>query len=355
MESPRITKGYCMNLYPFIKPILFRLGAEKAHHIALQSLNQSHQLHLLSTLIGPVPSLPTHFCGLDLPNPVGLAAGLDKDGKYIDALSTLGFGFLELGTVTPLAQAGNPQPRMFRLTESMGVINRMGFNNDGVDACVARVKASAFYQSGGVIGLNIGKNAITPIENASSDYVTCMQKVYGVASYITINISSPNTKNLRQLQGGQDLVELLKTIQGTREQLSQQYGKRTPLFLKIAPDLDDESIQNISQAILEYQMDALIATNTTLSRNGVDNEPFKNETGGLSGLPVRTVSTQIIQKFSQHLQDKIPMIGVGGIMQGDDALQKIHVGAKLVQLYTGLIYQGPQLIKDCIVSLKDHS
>jgi dihydroorotate dehydrogenase len=343
-----------MNVYPLIKPLLFRFDAEHAHHLALQSLKKSHQLHLLSPLIGSIPSLPTHFCGLELPNPVGLAAGLDKDGKYIDALSALGFGFLELGTVTPLAQPGNPLPRMFRLTDSMGIINRMGFNNDGVDACVARVKASAFYQNGGVIGLNIGKNAITPIENASSDYVTCLQKVYSVASYVTINISSPNTKNLRQLQGGQDLVELLKMVEQTREQLSQQYGKRTPLFLKIAPDLDDDSIEGISEAILEHQMDALIATNTTLSRNGVENEPFKDEAGGLSGLPVKTLSTQTLQKFSHHLNGKIPLIGVGGIMNGDDALQKIHAGAKLVQLYSGLIYQGPQLVKDCIASLKDH-
>ncbi len=341
-----------MNLYPFIKPFLFRFEAEKAHHLALQSLDQTYRLHLLPTLTGTIPSLPKSFCGLQLPNPVGLAAGLDKDGKYIDALSSLGFGFIELGTVTPLPQPGNPLPRMFRLTDSMAIINRMGFNNDGVDACVARVKASAFYQQGGVIGLNIGKNAVTPIENASSDYLTCLQKVYGVASYVTINISSPNTKNLRQLQGGQDLIELLKTISHEREKLSEQYGKRLPLFLKIAPDLDDDAIEGIAQAILEYNIDALIGTNTTLSRAGVEQEPYKDETGGLSGLPVKNLSTQTLKKFAQHLNGKIPLIGVGGIMNGEDALEKIHAGAELVQLYSGLIYRGPELIKDCISSLK---
>jgi len=341
-----------MNLYPLIKPFLFRFEAEKAHHLALQSLDQSYRLHLLPALIGTIPSLPKNFCGLQLPNPVGLAAGLDKDGKYIDALSSLGFGFIELGTVTPLPQPGNPLPRMFRLTDSMAIINRMGFNNDGVDACVSRVKASAFYQQGGVIGLNIGKNALTPIENASSDYITCLQKVYGVASYVTINISSPNTKNLRQLQGGQDLIELLKTISNEREKLSQQYGKRLPMFLKIAPDLDDEAIEGIAQAIVEYNIDALIGTNTTLSRAGVEREPYKDEAGGLSGLPVKNLSTQTLKKFAQHLNGKIPLICVGGIMNGEDALEKIHAGADLVQLYSGLIYRGPELIKECISSLK---
>jgi dihydroorotate dehydrogenase len=241
---------------------------------------------------------------------------------------------------------------MFRLPQTQGIINRMGFNNDGVDACVERVRASRFYESGGVIGLNIGKNANTPIENASQDYVTCLQKVYGVASYVTINISSPNTKNLRQLQGGQDLIDLLQKITDERERLSQQFGKRIPIFLKIAPDLDYENIDSISQALLQFQIDALIATNTTLSRSGVENMAHANEAGGLSGKPVKNISTQTIKSFAAVLQGRIPIIGVGGIMTGYDALEKHHAGASLVQLYSGLIYKGPQLIKDSIVAFE---
>jgi dihydroorotate dehydrogenase len=303
-------------------------------------------------LIGSVPQQPTTFCGLKLNNPVGLAAGLDKDGKYIDPLAALGFGFLEIGTVTPVAQPGNPLPRMFRLTQSSGIINRMGFNNDGVDACVERVKASHFYQSGGVIGLNIGKNATTPIEDAGHDYVTCLRKVYPVASYVTVNISSPNTKNLRQLQAGSDLVDLLKTIDHERKSLIQHYGKKTPLFLKIAPDLESDAILQISDALVEYEIDALIATNTTLSRHGVENEAQQGQAGGLSGKPVKSLSTQTIKSFAKTLQGKIPIIGVGGIMNGSDALEKIHAGASVVQLYSGLIYKGPQLIKECIRAIE---
>ncbi len=341
-----------MNLYPLVRPWLFCLEAEQAHHFSLNTIDQAFRLGILPRIIGKVPALPTQFCGLNLPNPVGLAAGLDKDGKYIDSLASLGFGFIEIGTVTPLAQPGNPLPRMFRLPQAQGIINRMGFNNDGVDACVERVSASQFYQSGGVIGLNIGKNANTPIENASQDYVTCLQKVYGVASYVTINISSPNTKNLRQLQGGQDLIDLLQTITDEREKLSQQFGKRIPIFLKIAPDLDHENIDAIAQALLQFKIDALIATNTTLSRAGVENMAHANEAGGLSGKPVKNLSTKTIQSFADVLQGRIPMIGVGGIMTGYDALEKHHAGASLVQLYSGLIYKGPQLIKDAIVAFE---
>jgi dihydroorotate dehydrogenase len=341
-----------MNLYPLVRPFLFCLEAEHAHDFSLNTIDQAFRMGILPNIIGKVPALPTQFCGLNLPNPVGLAAGLDKDGKHIDALASLGFGFIEIGTVTPLAQPGNPLPRMFRLPQTQGIINRMGFNNDGVDACVERVRASRFYESGGVIGLNIGKNANTPIENASQDYVTCLQKVYGVASYVTINISSPNTKNLRQLQGGQDLIDLLQKITDERERLSQQFGKRIPIFLKIAPDLDYENIDSISQALLQFQIDALIATNTTLSRSGVENMAHANEAGGLSGKPVKNISTQTIKSFAAVLQGRIPIIGVGGIMTGYDALEKHHAGASLVQLYSGLIYKGPQLIKDSIVAFE---
>jgi dihydroorotate dehydrogenase len=341
-----------MNLYPLVRPFLFCLEAEHAHDFSLNTIDQAFRMGILPNIIGKVPALPTQFCGLHLPNPVGLAAGLDKDGKHIDALASLGFGFIEIGTVTPLAQPGNPLPRMFRLPQAQGIINRMGFNNDGVDACVERVRASQFYQSGGVMGLNIGKNANTPIENASQDYVTCLQKVYGVASYVTINISSPNTKNLRQLQGGQDLIDLLQKITDEREKLSQQFGKRIPIFLKIAPDLDHENIDSIAQALLQFQIDALIATNTTLSRDGVENMVHANEAGGLSGKPVKHISTKTIKSFADVLQGRIPIIGVGGIMTGYDALEKHHAGASLVQLYSGLIFKGPQLIKDSIVAFE---
>jgi dihydroorotate dehydrogenase len=341
-----------MNLYPLVRPFLFCLEAEHAHDFSLNTIDQAFRMGILPNIIGKVPALPTQFCGLHLPNPVGLAAGLDKDGKHIDALASLGFGFIEIGTVTPLAQPGNPLPRMFRIPQAQGIINRMGFNNDGVDACVERVRASQFYQSGGVIGLNIGKNANTPIENASQDYVTCLQKVYGVASYVTINISSPNTKNLRQLQGGQDLIDLLQKITDEREKLNQQFGKRIPIFLKIAPDLDHENIDSIAQALLQFQIDALIATNTTLSRDGVENMVHANEAGGLSGKPVKHISTKTIKSFADVLQGRIPIIGVGGIMTGYDALEKHHAGASLVQLYSGLIFKGPQLIKDSIVAFE---
>ena len=341
-----------MNLYPLARPLLFSFDAEPSHHFSLKLADQAYRLGILPAIIGKVPELPTEFCGLHLPNPVGLAAGLDKDGKHIDALAALGFGFLEIGTVTPLPQSGNPLPRLFRMSDASAIINRMGFNNDGVDACVARVKASRFYQSGGVIGLNIGKNAITPIERASDDYLICLRKVYEVASYITVNISSPNTKNLRQLQGGQDLIALLSLLTTEREKLSQQFGKKVPLFLKIAPDLDVLQIRDIAEALLEFKIDALIATNTTLSRDGVENLPHASEAGGLSGKPLKQLATKTIRSFADLLQHQIPIIGVGGIMTGYDALEKHHAGASLVQLYTGLIYKGPQLIKDSIVALQ---
>jgi dihydroorotate dehydrogenase len=339
-----------MNLYHLARPALFLLDPEKAHDYALQSLNYAHRLNILPFLAGPIPNHPTKLCGLNLPNPVGLAAGLDKDGKYIDALATLGFGFLEIGTVTPLAQSGNPKPRMFRLNDSMAIINRMGFNNDGVDACVERVRASRFYQSGGVIGLNIGKNASTPIEEAVNDYVTCLRKVYDVASYITINISSPNTKNLRQLQSGQSLRKLLNDIHKERKALVQYHSKNTPIFLKIAPDLEGDDIREICDALVEFQIDALIATNTTTSREYVDQERYRKEAGGLSGKPLKKQSTQTVKAFAKLLEGAIPIIGVGGIMTGSDALEKFHAGAQAIQLYSGLIYRGPNLVKDCILA-----
>jgi dihydroorotate dehydrogenase len=341
-----------MNLYPLIKPCLFAMDAERAHNLTLGSLDRIHQLGLGSLINKRIPLDERHFCGLRLPNPIGLAAGLDKDGKHIDALGDLGFGFIEIGTVTPKGQSGNPQPRMFRLPNAQALINRMGFNNDGVDACVERLKQSSFWQSGGVVGLNIGKNATTPIESAADDYLQCMRKVYELASYITVNISSPNTKNLRQLQGGDELKSLLAKIALEKLKLTDQYKKQVPLFLKIAPDLENDQIENIAELLIEYRIDAVIATNTTIAREAVNNLPHANEAGGLSGAPVKKASDQVIKELSKTLKGQIPIIGVGGILSGEDAKDKIDAGASLIQLYTGLIYKGPNLVSECATALK---
>jgi dihydroorotate dehydrogenase len=292
------------------------------------------------------------LCGITFPNPVGLAAGLDKDGKHIDALAALGFGFLEIGTVTPRAQAGNPKPRMFRLSEAQGIINRMGFNNDGVDACVARVRRSRFWQQGGVLGMNIGKNASTPIEDAASDYILAMEAVYEIASYITVNISSPNTQNLRALQGEAMLRALLSSLDEARKRLSDRYGIRKPLFLKIAPDLESTDIHLIADLSMEFGIDAIIATNTTIARDTVQDMEHSQEAGGLSGAPVRAASTQVIKTLKARLGNNLPIIGVGGILSGADAKEKIMAGASLVQIYSGLIYRGPDLVHECAKALR---
>jgi dihydroorotate dehydrogenase len=338
--------------YPLLRPWLFSLDAEKAHNLTLSNLDRTQRWGLLRCLVEQPAPDPRHLCGITFPNPVGLAAGLDKDGKHIDALAALGFGFLEIGTVTPKPQAGNPKPRMFRLPEAQAIINRMGFNNDGVDACVKRVRDSAYWQNGGIVGLNIGKNASTPIENAASDYVAAMEVVYEVAAYITVNISSPNTQNLRALQGEEMLRALLNSLHLAREALSQQYGVRKPLFLKIAPDLEKIDVKLIADLLLEFQIDAIIATNTTIARDAVKDLEFGQELGGLSGAPVRIASTEVVKYLKQYLGDTIPIIGVGGILSGDDALEKIEAGASLVQIYSGLIYRGPKLIAECAAALK---
>jgi len=286
--------------------------------------------------------------GLNFPNPVGLAAGLDKDGAYIDGLAALGFGFIEIGTVTPRAQPGNPKPRMFRLPEAQALINRMGFNNGGVDAFVRNVQASRFYQERrGILGLNIGKNADTPIERATDDYLYCLDKVYPYAAYVTVNISSPNTKNLRQLQQASELDALLSSLKQAQSRLADTHGRYVPLVLKIAPDLDDEQIDTIASALLRNHIDGVIATNTTITREAVQGLTHANETGGLSGAPVRDLSTRVIRALHQVLQGEIPIIGVGGILNGVDAHEKMAAGASLVQLYTGLIYRGPALVGEC--------
>jgi dihydroorotate dehydrogenase len=290
--------------------------------------------------------------GIRFPNPVGLAAGLDKDGACIDGLAALGFGFIEIGTVTPRAQPGNPKPRMFRLPQANALINRMGFNNGGVDAFVRNVQASRFYQDKqGVLGLNIGKNADTPIERATDDYLSCLEKVYPFADYVTVNISSPNTKNLRQLQQASELGALLSALKQAQHSLADRHGRYVPIALKIAPDLDAEQITTIADSLMQHQIDAVIATNTTTTRDAVQGLAHADEAGGLSGAPVLPLSNRVISALRAELSDTIPIIGVGGILSGADAREKILAGASLVQVYTGLIYRGPALVSECVQAL----
>ncbi len=336
-------------LYRCIRPALFALDPEQAHYLTLNALKRADVCGLASLVRQSITADPRTVMGLRFPNPVGLAAGLDKDGAYIDGLSHLGFGFIEVGTVTPRAQPGNPKPRMFRLPEANAVINRMGFNNGGLDAFLSNVKA-ARYQ--GILGLNIGKNADTPIERATEDYLIGLRGVYEHADYVTVNISSPNTKNLRQLQGANELDALLSALKTEQTKLADQHGRYVPIALKIAPDLDQDQIRNIAETLLRHRFDAVIATNTTLSRDQVKGLQHAEEAGGLSGAPVSDASNTVIHALKQELRDDIPIIGVGGILSGADAQAKINAGAKLVQLYTGLIYKGPALVTECARSLK---
>lgn len=334
-------------LYSLARPLLFSMDAEQAHHTTLPALKRAAALGLTKLVKQPAAD-PRTVMGITFKNPVGLAAGLDKDGAYIDALADLGFGSIEVGTVTPRAQAGNPKPRMFRLPEAHGIINRMGFNNGGVDAFVANVQSSRFYQDkAGVLGLNIGKNADTPIERATDDYLHCLEKVYPYASYVTVNISSPNTKNLRQLQGGSELDGLLGTLKEAQLRLADQHKRYVPLALKIAPDMDGDQVKNIADALIRHRIDGVIATNTTLSRDAVTGMRHGAEAGGLSGAPVFALSNTVIKLLKAELGDALPIIGVGGIMRGADAKVKMDCGAQLVQLYSGLIYAGPALVRDC--------
>jgi dihydroorotate dehydrogenase len=335
-------------IYPLLRPLLFSLDPETAHHATLDSLQTAHKLGLLCAQ--QQAGGPRTVMGLEFPNAVGLAAGLDKNGAYIDALAALGFGFIEIGTVTPRPQPGNPKPRMFRLPEVQGIINRMGFNNLGVDTLVENVSRAKFR---GILGINIGKNADTPMERAAEDYLVGLRKVYAHASYVAINISSPNTKNLRQLQGGDELTSLLSQLKAEQEKLAGQHGRYVPLALKIAPDLDGEQIQQIAALLVRHRMDGVIATNTTLSREGVENLPHGKEVGGLSGAPVRAKSTAVIRQLANELQGALPIIGVGGILSGADAVEKIQAGAALVQLYSGMIYRGPELVGECVNAICD--
>lgn len=329
-------------MYSLARPLLFSLAPESAHELTLSMLKSAHKMGAIRQTVA---AKPVTCMGIEFPNPVGLAAGLDKNGAYIDALAGLGFGFIEIGTITPKPQEGNPKPRLFRIPQAKAIINRMGFNNDGVDQLVENVKAAKFK---GILGINIGKNATTPVEDAVSDYLVCLEKVYNYASYITVNISSPNTKNLRSLQSGHALTELLETLKKRQLELAEELQHYVPLVLKVAPDLEASDIEFIASQLLQFKIDGLIVTNTTLSREGVEGLPFGDEAGGLSGAPVFEKSTACLAAFSKILQGKIPLIGVGGILSGEQAVAKQQAGASLVQIYSGMIYTGPTLIKDCV-------
>ena len=331
-------------LYRLLRPLLFSLDPEAAHRLTLKSAD------LFAELVGgAVPADPARVMGLDFPNPVGLAAGLDKNAEHIDALAALGFGFIEVGTVTLRPQPGNPRPRLFRLPQANALINRFGFNNVGVDAFLANVGRAKWR---GVLGINIGKNFDTPLDKAADDYVHCLEKVYTAATYVTINISSPNTKGLRGLQEKSELDALLGRMGEAREKLADRHGRRVPLALKIAPDLDETEVAGIAAALQKHRMDAVIATNTSVSREGVEGLEHATEQGGLSGAPIRSRATSVLAALAKALAGEVPLIGAGGILSGADAKEKLAAGASLVQLYTGLIYRGPALVAECAEALR---
>ncbi len=334
--------------YPLLRPLLFRVDAERAHRWTLGMLETAHALGLNSLVAPTPPSAPVEVMGLTFRNAVGLAAGLDKNGEHVAALAALGFGFIEVGTVTPRPQPGNPRPRLFRIPQARALINRMGFNNLGVDRLVYNLSRARYH---GILGVNIGKNFDTPIERAAADYVACMRKAYPLASYLAVNISSPNTADLRRLQSSDELGRLLATLKAEQQALSQVSGRYVPLTVKIAPDLSEEQVESIARLLLRHGVDGVIATNTTVSRTGVEGLTHGDEVGGLSGAPLRDRSTAVVRRLHAELGERIPIIGVGGILCGEDAVEKIAAGAKLVQLYSGLIYAGPQLVAECVRAL----
>ncbi len=335
-------------LYRLARTGFFQLDAEKAHDLAIQNFKRFTGTPLDLFYRQQLPERPVECMGLTFKNPVGLAAGLDKNGECIEAFGAMGFGFVEVGTVTPRPQPGNDKPRLFRLVEAEGIINRMGFNNLGVDNLVENVKKAKYD---GVIGINIGKNKDTPIEKGTEDYIICMEKVYQYAGYIAINISSPNTPGLRTLQYGEALDELLSELKSKQAELAEKYSKYVPIALKIAPDLSDDEIQQICDSLIKNKIDGVIATNTTLDRSVVEGMKHANEAGGLSGRPVQSRSTEVVRTLSKHLEGKLPIIGVGGIDSYVSAKEKLMAGASLVQVYSGFIYQGPKLVKDIVTNL----
>lgn len=332
-------------MYTLARELLFKLSPETSHDLSLDLIGAGGRLGLNKRFCKQPAALPVRVMGIDFPNPVGLAAGLDKNGAAIEGFGQLGFGFVEIGTVTPRAQPGNPKPRLFRLPEATAVINRMGFNNLGVDNLLNNVKNSQFK---GVLGINIGKNFDTPVENAVDDYLKCLERVYAHAHYVTVNVSSPNTPGLRSLQFGDSLKQLLSALKLSQQALAKTHGKQVPLAIKIAPDMSDEEIALVAQALLETGMDAVIATNTTLSREGVEGLEFGTEAGGLSGAPVREKSTHVVKVLAGELAGKLPIIAAGGITEGAHAAEKIQAGASLVQVYSGFIYRGPALIREAV-------
>jgi dihydroorotate dehydrogenase len=335
-------------LYRAVRPFLFALDPETAHSLTLKSLDCLERLGLAAIAAGPTALLPVRIMGLEFPNPVGLAAGMDKDGEHIDGLAALGFGFLEVGAVTPRPQAGNPAPRVFRLPEAEALINRLGFNSSGVDAFVANIRRS---RHGGIVGVNIGRNADTPNERALGDYLECLNKVYPHASFVTANVSSPNTKNLRDLQRADELDGFLAALAAERDRLAASHGRRLPLAMKISPDLDDAGIEAVADRVAARGIDAVIATNTTVSRQGVEHLAAAREQGGLSGAPLKARATAVVARLRRALPSSVAIIGVGGIASAADAREKLDAGADLVQLYTALVYRGPELVGEIVRGL----
>jgi len=339
-------------MYALARSLLFALDAERAHHLALKAIQAAYRTGTNPLLATKPVDCPRRVMGIEFPNPCGLAAGLDKDGAYIDALAALGFGFIEIGTTTPRPQPGNPKPRMFRLPEHQAVINRLGFNNQGVDQLVKNAERARFS---GVLGINIGKNKDTPNERAADDYLHCLERVYPRASYITVNISSPNTQGLRELQEEDSLRRFVGTLRERQEQLAGQHGARKPMLVKIAPDLDQAQMDAIAAVVTDAQVDGLICTNTTIDREPVAGHRHQDQAGGLSGAPVMARATQVLAGMAQRVGDAMPLIGVGGIMSGTDAALKMQAGASLVQFYTGMVYRGPALISEIVDAIRGKS
>jgi dihydroorotate dehydrogenase len=331
-------------VYKHLRDLLFLLPAETSHHFSLNALKWAGKTGLLGKPVA-LAGKAVNVMGIDFPNPVGLAAGLDKNGEYVDALAALGFGFVEIGTVTPRPQPGNPKPRLFRLPEAQAIINRMGFNNHGMDYLLDQV-SKVSYQ--GILGINIGKNFDTPVEKAADDYLIGLRKAYLHAHYITVNISSPNTPGLRTLQYGDDLKRLLVTLREEQSKLAQEHGRYVPVAIKVAPDLTEAEIRDMAGVFSSVQIDGLIATNTTLDKASIQGLPYANEQGGLSGKPLTQHSTEVIRQFRADMASEIPIIGVGGILSGADAQAKLAAGASLVQVYSGFIYRGPELVRECV-------